>query len=681
MTTVNFSVKTPTGTPVENAQVDITLPEPGVDYLGSGLVLPTTTKGKTDANGLFTANLAPIDTVPYSVVIYDPRTNRKGVYDLFVPESEDIVNADDLVLLPKPSGVSYDSASIARITADRIRAEAAAEKAENANSPRYKIYNLPFSNIAGTQTATMINTYANAFFIVDEDDGVVTVPDDATLDYDIGTAFVFIKGNTYPQIDIEFLPESGSVTVDSLAATNTKLQFPTDVIHLVKVAANSWKLFNVADGSGDGISAELQSIALQFDTVNDHLSALDGWRTAFNNDLNQLNTDSANNANSIATLNNAVASLNSTLATLNTTIDDKITAAVPGLGDISASVTAAGNSAATAAAAQTAAEAAQTAAETAETNAGVSEANAAASEAAAAAAVADAGIVVPNITDLKALNVASFESAFLEGTTNPNDGGQARYYYDSTSTATPDDVFVVKPDSVTLPAAGRWLILSVKSNSFEDDALDDSRLFANNVILQRHLGDNAVHGSNSSNTNIKAGTIDTNDLDDDAITEPKIKNNAVTQDKVANQAIGKQQIIKPTWGTTYTLLRILGGTPATRSNASYVSTTANVTIDNSVDGLFGFHCINRGDITIVFDHGTNGVDKSAVQIRKNRSTVLWEKDTANNYDSNPKSREVNITVDIGDYIQIRHRTLSGLGTSKISGLKVQSDTEIFAVTV
>ncbi|MCP4340189.1 MAG: tail fiber protein [Desulfobulbaceae bacterium] len=43
------------------------------------------------------------------------------------------------------------------------------------------------------------------------------------------------------------------------------------------------------------------------------------------------------------------------------------------------------------------------------------------------------------------------------GQTTRNDGGQGLFYYDTTETAADDDYFILIPDSITFPAAGRWL--------------------------------------------------------------------------------------------------------------------------------------------------------------------------------------------------------------------------------
>jgi len=67
--------------------------------------------------------------------------------------------------------------------------------------------------------------------------------------------------------------------------------------------------------------------------------------------------------------------------------------------------------------------------------------------------------VVDNVTQLAAVDVIEFQSAYIEGTTTIADGGQLRFYYDSTSTATENGTTVVTPDSVG-GGAGRWIALA-----------------------------------------------------------------------------------------------------------------------------------------------------------------------------------------------------------------------------
>lgn len=345
MTTVRIKVTTPTGTPVAKAQVDITLTEPGIDYLGEGLVLPTTTKGLTDAYGLFITELAAVDTAPYIAVIYDPKTNRKGVYEFFVPENEEIVDIADLALLPKPSGVSYDSASISQITSDRIRAEQAAEKALNATSPRYNVFNLPFIDIGGSQQATLSLEQSNGFVIVDEELGTIIVPEDnlenPAQNFDIGTAIIFIKGKVFGEIDVTFQPINTNVRLESLTIGANKLRTKSDVISLVKVADNTWKIYNIG-GSGSGTSqGSVDTIFADIAQNTDDIAQLESWRTAFNSQLNVLTSDVNANVNSIALINSSISALVPLVTNINAVIDEKVTAAIPDLGDISAYVNAA----------------------------------------------------------------------------------------------------------------------------------------------------------------------------------------------------------------------------------------------------------------------------------------------------------------------------------------------------
>lgn len=80
---------------------------------------------------------------------------------------------------------------------------------------------------------------------------------------------------------------------------------------------------------------------------------------------------------------------------------------------------------------------------------------------------------VSSLTALKALTLTDRADGVvvrLSGTPN------GQYSYNSTSTATPNDLDVVKPDEITLPAPGRWLRIGIETSS-------DTELTANSDNL------------------------------------------------------------------------------------------------------------------------------------------------------------------------------------------------------
>lgn len=68
-------------------------------------------------------------------------------------------------------------------------------------------------------------------------------------------------------------------------------------------------------------------------------------------------------------------------------------------------------------------------------------------------------VVVDIIADLQDVNTSQFKYATVQGTSAINDGGQADYYYDAASSATPNGTTIVQPNT----GGGRWLILNVET--------------------------------------------------------------------------------------------------------------------------------------------------------------------------------------------------------------------------
>lgn len=497
MTTVNFTITDSNSAPIDGALIDISLPSAGINLLTEELVLPTSVKATTNAQGVASVDLPPINTVAYIAVVFDANKNRKGVYEFFVPKNPknpgDVgynpnysVNVADLVLLPKPSGVTYDSAAIAAITNDRILAQQASDDAQNYASPRYKVSAIPFVNVATVQTAFLTEDHNNGFIFVDEDLGSIQVPDDATLDFAIGSNFLFVKGATYPQINVSFVPKNGSVTVEALAITGTKLQYATDVISLVKVAANEWKLFNLSEGASGTAATSFIGVYQQFDDVDLQITALENFRDYMNTQLVSLQTNVNFKTLSISAIDNAIASITSVLANLNATIDQKITEAVPGLGDISASVTAAQLAATNAAASLASAVNSENASSASAIASNISEINAGISEGVIVGLVSGSDYVAANLIELKSFDINFITSCMLEGVTSPG-VGQKRYYYSAASMVVSDDIYVVRPNSIVNDTfAGRWLHLPVANDQLIDNTIGINKLV--DITGQTFLG-------------------------------------------------------------------------------------------------------------------------------------------------------------------------------------------------
>ncbi len=65
--------------------------------------------------------------------------------------------------------------------------------------------------------------------------------------------------------------------------------------------------------------------------------------------------------------------------------------------------------------------------------------------------------VINLIADLKGIVGTNQSVILLMGGTSLNDFANGIFKYDPASTATPDDIDSIKPNAITLPAAGRWI--------------------------------------------------------------------------------------------------------------------------------------------------------------------------------------------------------------------------------
>jgi hypothetical protein len=470
MTKVAFNVVDANGNPEEGALIDIQLPEAGISEAGS--VLPTSLKIKTNAEGKVDnsdgfVELEPVATVPYVVVITGANKKSKGIYKFIVPDlaaldppqPDKVLKAEELFYLPPPSGESYDAAAIADITNERILAQAG-----RIGTP-YTPIDTEFRNSGGVYTYTPLAGQANGFFIIDEStlspatkEGTVLIPADDTTYFDDGTSFLFIRDNlTYSAspLNISFGGATQSVRVDPLGIVPVKLESASDVIQLIKVADNTWKIFNLTQGGGGeggtgGFDAITQgTFNVVFGSINDiegRISQILTAQTQYIDHLNVIEQRMSDNDAATSALNNAVASITTILAGLNATIDRKITEAVPGLGDLTAFVEASelardiaiDNAVAAGNASESATQSAIDA-----TNAKDA---AQASETAITTALGNSNIISNSLADLVLLPYPEIQSSFLEGIDSPSqpEGTAQRYWFDPTSTAQINDKFSVE---------------------------------------------------------------------------------------------------------------------------------------------------------------------------------------------------------------------------------------------
>lgn len=105
---------------------------------------------------------------------------------------------------------------------------------------------------------------------------------------------------------------------------------------------------------------------------------------------------------------------------------------------------------------------------------------------------------VQDLTALKAVGVSASIDKYM---INVEDVGLFRY--DHQSTLTPDDQYVVKPNSVTLPNPGRW----VKMSNYLHDHNSQSGLQGGNVTERYHLSLAAYTIANQPATGSQSGYL------------------------------------------------------------------------------------------------------------------------------------------------------------------------------
>jgi hypothetical protein len=113
-------------------------------------------------------------------------------------------------------------------------------------------------------------------------------------------------------------------------------------------------------------------------------------------------------------------------------------------------------------------------------------------------------IVVSDVTSLKAVDVSEFTTCYLRGTTTVDDGGQGHFYYDSSSTATSDDISIITPTSGT----GRWLRLNVDTLDLEDQSITQAKFgWYPLSMVEGLIVSNDIGGDEDHDIDISVGSI------------------------------------------------------------------------------------------------------------------------------------------------------------------------------
>lgn len=136
MTPVEFVFYDPDGDPVANKEFEIRLPKAGFVPRKTGVVVPETLTATTGPDGRVVVDLAPSSSPYFVYLIRDPETEdcceaERVAYRMYVPDSPEMVRAQDLFFDPMPSALPYDEQAILAISEAKAVAVAAADRAHD----------------------------------------------------------------------------------------------------------------------------------------------------------------------------------------------------------------------------------------------------------------------------------------------------------------------------------------------------------------------------------------------------------------------------------------------------------------------------------------------------------------------------------------------------------------------
>lgn len=122
MTPIEFQFNYPDGEPIANAEFVIKLPRSGFIDAVDGVIMPATLVFTTDALGMAVVSLAPSSSV-YTVRMSAPLEEgddglcHRGInYKFYVPNTTELVRAQDLFMAPPPNSEPWDEEAMGKIT-------------------------------------------------------------------------------------------------------------------------------------------------------------------------------------------------------------------------------------------------------------------------------------------------------------------------------------------------------------------------------------------------------------------------------------------------------------------------------------------------------------------------------------------------------------------------------------
>lgn len=129
MTQVLFAFRQPDGTPLAGAGFTVQMRRPGLIPGGGGVIVPDTLSFVTGPDGTVIADLQPSTSVYLLVLAEGPDTCTGVRYKFYVPDSDAVIDAEDLYLAPPPKSEPWDETAIQMLTDAKVAAIAAATEA------------------------------------------------------------------------------------------------------------------------------------------------------------------------------------------------------------------------------------------------------------------------------------------------------------------------------------------------------------------------------------------------------------------------------------------------------------------------------------------------------------------------------------------------------------------------
>ena len=152
-----------------------------------------------------------------------------------------------------------------------------------------------------------------------------------------------------------------------------------------------------------------------------------------------------------------------------------------------------------------------------------------------------------------------------------------------------------------------------------------------------------------------------------------LPDDVITNRTMADNAVGNDELISPIAGTAHVILRLSGDTGLGTNQSSYPSVDSGK-VGAAYNRQQAFNCLVSGTITVSVDH-VDTIGLAYLRVVKNGSVVAeWS-----NFDGVLRTRQVAVSVSVGDLILIQQRTNALDSVSTMKNIRVYSNNDNFAV--